>query len=98
MCRSRALRSRTRSICWCEFLFLNGTTGCASTERGGYKLSLSRLDVHEHIGDSRVGSPNRVLDLMGDVMPVAHRNISIHFHVKIDIKIEAHFSNETFVD
>jgi hypothetical protein len=34
--------------------------------------------MDEDIGDSRIGSFDRVLYLMGDGMPVAHGNSTIH--------------------
>src|SRR5438093_4119899 len=35
---------------------------------------------------------------MRNMMPVAHGNAAINLHVKIDIKIEAHFANEAFIN
>src|SRR2546423_2057378 len=65
---------------------------------GASTTACDRLDVHQHIGDARISLLNSALYLVSDVMSLTHGDAAVHFNVKIDIKIEAHLSNQTLVD
>ncbi len=54
--------------------------------------------MNENVDNSPIALSNRAFHLVGDVMPFAHRNLAVHFHVKIDIKAESHFANKKLLD
>ena len=55
-----------------------------------------RLDVHEHVRDAFVTFLHRTLHSMRDAVAFAHGNIAVHADVKIDIKLQAHFTDAWF--
>ena len=61
-------------------------------------LLLRGFDVDEHVGDARVSLLNGAFHLVRNVVAFAHGNVAVHADVKIDIKTQAHFSDETFFD
>ncbi len=54
--------------------------------------------MDEHVGNPRIGALNRILHRMRDVMAFAHGNVFIYANVKIDVKAQSHFADETFFD
>ncbi len=54
--------------------------------------------MHQHIGDARVGDPYRVLHLVCDPMAITHRQVAVDDDMEIDIIIEAHFPDKTFLN
>src|SRR3981081_2572267 len=57
---------------------------------------LRRFDVNEDISDARVALLNGALDLVRNPMAVANGNATVDADMKIGIKTEAHFADETF--
>ena len=65
------------------------------------RMAVSRsggLDMHEHIRDPRISSPDRVFHLVRDGMAGADGDRLIHANVQIDVELQPHLSHQTFVD
>ena len=61
-------------------------------------LQFCRLDVHQHVSDTRVALLDRTFHAMRDLVAFMHRHVTIYSNMKIDVKIEAHFSSPTFLN
>src|SRR6266478_2269937 len=61
-------------------------------------LQFCRLDVHQHVSDTRVALLDRAFHAMRNLVAFMHGHLAIHSNVEIDIKIEAHFSGPTFLN
>ena len=54
--------------------------------------------MNQDVGSPSVTFLNRPFYLVRDVMAFAHGNVAVYFHVKIDIKAQAHLPDEIFFD
>ena len=54
--------------------------------------------MHQHVRDARVALLDRTFHAMCNLVAFVHRYVAIHSNVKIDIKVEAHFSGPTFLN
>src|SRR5436190_19549219 len=54
--------------------------------------------MHEDIGDTRISLFDRILYLMGDVMPVSHGNPAIHPDMQVNVIRKTHFPDQTFLN
>jgi hypothetical protein len=61
-------------------------------------LWFCRLDVHQHIRDTRVALLDRTFHAMRNLVAFVHGHVAIHSNVEIDVKVEAHFSGPTFLN
>ena len=61
-------------------------------------LQFCRFDVHQHVHDARVALLDRAFHAMRNLVAFVYRHVAIHSNVKIDVKVEAHFSSPTFLN
>ena len=61
-------------------------------------MSLRRLDVDEHVSNACVSCADGVFDAMGELVAVTHGHGAVYSHVQIDVVIDAHFADETFIE
>ena len=54
--------------------------------------------MDEDVYDPGIARPNSTLHVMGDVVAFADWDVASDADVKINVKIQTHFADETFVD
>ena len=62
------------------------------------RIWLRGLDVNKHIRNARIGLLDGSFHLVRNVMAFAHGDTAVYFNVEIDIKVQTHFSHQTFID
>src|SRR6266446_930075 len=52
--------------------------------------------MDQHIGDAGIGPLDRILYMMGDVMPVPYGNAAVHTNMQVNVKRKTHLADQTF--